>query len=1183
MRHPKLPLPFFLVLTLFAFAGSVRGQDKFLMPGGGKTGFIENKGQIHDQHGTPNNAVKFLLYQGHGMNIQLRTNGFSYDTWLQDDSTGATKSGYISTDRNVRGAKRQKPGNFHFHRVDIEFLGANPSTELVPEQPLPFRFTYAKGTPSGPQNIRAAGYRKVTYRNIYPFIDLVFTINAVGTGKGTAEYDFRVHPGGNPNTIRWIYHGAIRTAIDGNHISLAVTKGEIRERIPKSYQPGRLVDVRYRSLASGAYSYQVARYDPTKELVIDPTPDLLWGTYYGEAGVVWLYSVARDSLGNVIFGGGGLDATNIATAGSYQSTLDGNSDGIVGKFDASGNLLWATYYGGSSYETIYGVAVDKQNNIYSFGNTFSGDGIATPGAFKTSYTAYAGCVNGYLGKFNTDGQLVWGTYYGGEKDDESLAVTVDHNNDVVVCGGTSSMTGIATPGAWQTGYADGPAAQQLLSEDIFLAKFNPNGGIVWSTYFGGTGFDRANAVAVDLDNNILLTGGTTSTTMSTPGSFQTQMDIPNKSSSLVSKFSPGGSLVWSTYFGKGGGQQQIGSTGGDGLGVAADFRGNVYVVGETLCLAGIATPGAFQTTNASPNQWTDGFLMKFDKTGTRELWGTYVGGISSDYANGVCTDGNNAVWITGIMGSQTNAITASSYQPTYTGAGDIFIVQFDSTGARQWGTYYGTSVPGYYGGEGQSVVDDGLGNVYAVGQVSATEGIATCGAYQSTPAYGVGFVAKFGQAVKPSVAIAADHNGHICPGVSVQVTANPQNAGSSPAYEWLLNGTILPGSGATISIPSLTSGDSVRCILVLNPACATGLDTSNSLHFQVDPELPPSVSVTTASDSICPGVPVTFSANGVNGGPQPSYEWLVNGVQQGTDSSGFTTGSLKSGDIVSCVLVHQGSCIIDSVASSSPIGMVVRQAPAMSIAITTDQNPVCSGMPVKFTATATAAAAFSYQWEVDGVATGKDSPTFSSSQLQDGDQILCLIKPQGGACAFSATSSDTISQKVYPTPDISITGDSLITRGQKTALTATVTGNGLTYLWTPDSSLSNATISNPVAFPTVKTTYLLTVTSAQGCSAQKAYTIEVIPKITIPNAFTPDGNGRNDVFRALYGSDISNVRVSVFDRVGQLLFTDRGTHQGWDGRSGGKRQPEGTYVWVFEYTDSTGTSRMLKGTVELIR
>jgi len=93
----------------------------------------------------------------------------------------------------------------------------------------------------------------------------------------------------------------------------------------------------------------------------------------------------------------------------------------------------------------------------------------------------------------------------------------------------------------------------------------------------------------------------------------------------------------------------------------------------------------------------------------------------------------------------------------------------------------------------------------------------------------------------------------------------------------------------------------------------------------------------------------------------------------------------------------------------------------------------------------------------------------------------------------------------------------------------------------------------------------------------------VIPKISIPSAFSPNGDGKNDVLRALYGSDISQAWFYVYNRWGQLLFVDAGTHKSWDGSFADVMQPAGTYAWTFEYKDITGKMHVLKGTVALIR
>jgi gliding motility-associated-like protein len=1183
MHRLKIKCSHFAIFALCVFAGRLDAQNKIPMSVAGGPCFIENKGQIKDQDGNPNKSVKFLLSTHRGMNVLLRSNGFSYDTYQSDDTAGRRQ--FSKFDKNFPDSGRRRQTKLHFHRVDIELINANQSPTITTTDALPYRFIYAEGSPSGPQNLVAKGYRTISYHNIYPSIDLIFLAAGADTGRTGPEYEFIVHPGGDPNKIRWKYHGSSAAILRGDSIGISVSRGRITERIPKSYQKTEgkkiaLTKVRYKTVMPNIFGYSIPSYDDRKDLVIDPTPDLIWGTYYGGEGVDWAYCVARDSLGNVVFGGtAGTSFTGIATAGAYKTNLDGNSDGMIGKFDADGNLLWATYYGGSSYENLWGVAIDRENNIYALGSSFSSDGIATPGAYKTSRTAYNGCTNGYIAKFSPAGQLIWGTYYGGEFDDEPYGITVDHNDDIVICGGTSSMTGIATPGAWQVTFAGGVAGQQVGAEDVFLAKFTTAGTIVWSTYYGGADFDRGNAVAIDPDNNILLTGNAYSTGMSTPGTFQPAMDVPGTQSSFVSKFSASGSLIWGTYFGRGG----IPKGGGVGVSIATDKNGSAYVAGFTCCASNISTPGAMQEVSGGLNPYSDGFLVKFDKNGQR-LWGTYCGGPSSDYTQGVTCDGSDAVWITGRVASPTNGVTAGAFQPNFTGIVSMYVIKFNGAGAVQWGTYYGNSLPGWYGGDAMAITNDGLGDVYIVGNTSTPSGIATCGAHQAAPAQdGDGFIAKIGPAQTPTVSIAADHNGNICPGTNILVTARALNAGNTPSFQWLLDGKPVSGNASSLSLSNLSSSDSVRCLLILNPACATGAYSSNSLTFQVDPELIPAVAISTASDSVCPGTPVTFNAQGTNGGPQPAYQWAVNGVIQGTDSAGFTTQSLQNGDIVSCKLIHQGSCIIDSIAESNPIDIIVRQPPPMRISIAADQNPVCSGTSVNFTATAQTAETFSYEWEIDGNTAGSNSPSFSSSQLQDGDQIVCLIKTQGAFCTFPAVRSNTVNETVYPTPQVNITGQNSITRGGQAHLNSTISGNVMAFTWTPDSSLNNATILNPIAFPLVTTTYTLKAASDQGCTGEKSFTIEVIPKISIPSAFTPNGDGKNDLFRAVYGSDISEVRLAVYDRWGQLLFIDQGTHQGWNGTFAGKTQPAGTYVWIFEYKESTGISKSLKGTFELVR
>lgn len=136
----------------------------------------------------------------------------------------------------------------------------------------------------------------------------------------------------------------------------------------------------------------------------------LWATYYGGADQDAGYKISTDASGNVYMTGQTSSATGIATAGAFQNTYGGGVDAYLVKFDGAGNRLWATYYGGSGADFGYGVKTDAAGNIYLTGYTESTSGIATVGAHQT---VYGGSNDAFLVKFDSNGNRLWGTYYGG--------------------------------------------------------------------------------------------------------------------------------------------------------------------------------------------------------------------------------------------------------------------------------------------------------------------------------------------------------------------------------------------------------------------------------------------------------------------------------------------------------------------------------------------------------------------------------------------------------------------------------------------------------------------------------------------------------------------------------------------------------------------------------------------------
>jgi hypothetical protein len=242
----------------------------------------------------------------------------------------------------------------------------------------------------------------------------------------------------------------------------------------------------------------------------------LWGTFYGGSGDDQGDGVTCDRLGNVYMSGHTNSTSGIASATGFQTTFGGTYDDYLAKFNSTGALQWATYYGGFGNENngnLRNITCDKNGNVYMAGSTISSTGIATPGAFQTQLSGNS--VDAFLVKFTGAGARIWGTYYGGTGNENGGAIACDLSDNIFWCGFTTSPDSIATPGSHQTTYAGG-------TDDAFLTKFNSSGQQIFGTYYGGAGLDEGYAVGFDYIGNAFISGGTTSNMgIATPGAFST--------------------------------------------------------------------------------------------------------------------------------------------------------------------------------------------------------------------------------------------------------------------------------------------------------------------------------------------------------------------------------------------------------------------------------------------------------------------------------------------------------------------------------------------------------------------------------------------------------------------------------------------------------------------------------------
>ena len=408
-------------------------------------------------------------------------------------------------------------------------------------------------------------------------------------------------------------------------------------------------------------------------------PLLYWGTFYSGSG--WLdwndgYDIVTDNNLNVYVVGETESPDNITTPGSFQPIYGGGDcDGYLLKFDRAGNRIWATYYGGASSDYIYGIKIDHEGNIIVVGGTSSGNNIATPGAYQI---AVKNDGDGFIAKFDSNGNRLWGTYLGGSYWDYLLSIDIDGNNNIIVGGETRSTSGLVTPHCFQPIYGGSQFG------DTFFAKFNKYGQMKFCSYYGGESGDDLGAINTDQNNNIYISGATESyQNIGTSGTQQPGFISYYARDGFIAKFDSNGQRIWGTYVG--GFMDDIVS------GICCDTIGNVYAVGATQSGENIATPNQFKISREAD----EGYVIKYNNNGVR-IWGSYYGGELSDGISDAVLIGDKLV-LSGGTNSTSNISTSLAHQPTWypgylwngTGYSDGFITCFDTTFNRLWGTYIG--------------------------------------------------------------------------------------------------------------------------------------------------------------------------------------------------------------------------------------------------------------------------------------------------------------------------------------------------------------------------------------------------------------------------------------------------------------------------------------------------------------
>jgi uncharacterized repeat protein (TIGR01451 family) len=525
---------------------------------------------------------------------------------------------------------RRDAGSATIELLRLRVKGARSPLIADPANPQPGFINYFVGRSPRNWHRGVRTYGEVRYRDVYPGIDLVYHAN-----EQSVEYDFRIAPGSDPSQIRILASGARRATIDRNgDLVFETGAGTVRQRRPFAFQEiggtRKEVKARYRLVRTREdieVAFVLGRYDKNIPLVIDPVL-------------------------------------------TYSTFLGGSDD----PFGGQGARTFAT-----------AVATDSSGAVYVTGRT---NALNFPGAPAGPANSHA-FVSKLVPRGNGAADLAWTTILAGsmvQADTEAgTGIAVGPTGQVYVTGWTLSPDFPITPGAFQTTLG---TIATTGDRNAFITQLNPVGGMVYSTYLGGTVRTMANALALDANQNVVVVGETFAGFPTTPDAYS----VVNSggADAFVSVLQPLGlgqaDLIYSTHFGGSGAEVA--------MGIDTDGQGRLHVAGLSRSTNMPTTAGAAQTFFAGSQ---DVFYAVLNRSlpGPAGLhYATYLGGNGGDEARAVAVDAGGRGVIVGMtetLPGGTFPTTPGAYPPPANFFGGILAI-IDPAGNGQADLQYSTVI-----------------------------------------------------------------------------------------------------------------------------------------------------------------------------------------------------------------------------------------------------------------------------------------------------------------------------------------------------------------------------------------------------------------------------------------------------------------------------------------------------------
>ena len=460
---------------------------------------------------------------------------------------------------------------------------------------------------------------------------------------------------------------------------------------------------------------------------------------------------------------------------------------------------------------------------------------------------------------------------------------------------------------------------------------------------------------------------------------------------------------------------------------------------------------------------------------------------------------------------------------------------------------------------GESVIFTGSGALSYTWDMGVTDGIGYTPAAIGTETYtisgtdvnGCVNTASIDVNVLESPTVTANVDAtEICEGESVIFTSS----GTADTYVWDL-GVV---EGLPFTPPSIGT-----VTYTVTGTVAGGCSFSSSIDVTVNPN--PTVTATSSSTEICLGESVTLTGGGAD-----IYTWdmgVTNGIPFTIGTVGTYSYTVTGTSAAGC---SNTASVSVSVVDCEPIfaGFLM-------------DNGVCSGNCITLTDTSSGGTIVSWEWDFGGAATPGTSTESSPTICLNSPGIYTILLTITSPFGETSTASKTLT--VYDLPVLSTELDTIIDAGGNANLIATSLSTG-TYTWEPDYNIDCAECGITTASPIDSTLYSVYFIDENGCSAEGNVLVLVnfIEGVGVPTAFSPNGDGINDVL-FVRGFGLAAISLVVYNRYGEVVFETTDQNIGWDGTFKNRDENPGVFTWVLQYDFITGNKGMQKGNTTLIR